>query len=71
MQFKDRIKGKKYHGGDIPDDADFYMYGLLKSKTNARTFENFIHKEGGITIEKWLIKMSVLCKYEDRFYANE
>jgi len=71
LEFRDRIKGKNYHGGDVPDDCDFYMYGLLKSKMNARTFENFVKKEGGYTVEKWIIKMSLLCKYENRYYANE
>jgi hypothetical protein len=68
--FSDRIGDNKFHGGDTPDDCDFHVFGVLKAKFGARTFERFVEKECGRSIDKWLIRMNMLCKYEERFFID-
>ena len=69
--WSERVGKMSFHGDDRPDYADLYLYGVLKSKMNARSFEVFIEKEFPRNVQTWLIKMDGLCQYQKRYYIND
>jgi hypothetical protein len=44
-EWDERLNNQSFHGGDSPDDADFEMYAVLKSKYNSKTFQRFLEKK--------------------------
>jgi len=59
-----RIQGKKFHGGEDPDEADFEMYALIKSKYNSRSFRRLIENESADKFYRWFVRMQVKCAYD-------
>jgi len=67
-QWEERLTGKKYHGGESPDEADFALYALLKTKHNSTSFQKFIENQIPSKAYSWFVRMQMNCKYEkERF----
>lgn len=68
--FVERMQDQKYHGGTQPDDADFTVYGMIKSKTGSESFTSFLKREAPPKFNEWLRLMDIKCKYQDRNYEG-
>lgn len=62
------LRKNPFHGGDSPDEADFFMFGILKSRIISSSFSKFIEEQMPIHMADWMAKMDGLCRYEQRSY---
>jgi hypothetical protein len=58
-----------YHGGESPDEADFLMFGVLKSRVMSSSFNRFLEDEMSRQMADWFAKMDGICRYEQREYS--
>lgn len=66
--WEERLDGQNYHGGEFPDEADFALYALIKTKYNSNSFQKFIENQIPRKAYSWFVRMQINCKYEiDRF----
>lgn len=68
--FTERLQSNKFHGGDMPDEADFTVYGILKSKTGSESFTSFLKREASPKFLHWLRLMDTKCKYQEYNYEG-
>jgi hypothetical protein len=61
-------RANAFHGGESPDEADFLMYGVLKSRLMSSSFSKFVDDEMSRPMADWLAKMDGLCRFEQREY---
>lgn len=67
-QWEERLNGQSYHGGESPDEADFALYALLKTKHNSTSFQKFLENKISNKAYGWFVRMQMNCKYEkERF----
>lgn len=64
-QWENRLNGENFHGGKSPDEADFALYALLKTKHNSISFKRFLENEIPRNAYSWFIRMQVNCKYDE------
>ena len=70
-QWEKRLNGQNFHGGDTPDEADFALYSLIKTKYNSISFQKFLENKIPRKAYNWFIRMQMNCKYEhDRFIVE-
>eukprot|EP01016_Furgasonia_blochmanni_P039905 TRINITY_DN5022_c0_g1_i1.p1 TRINITY_DN5022_c0_g1~~TRINITY_DN5022_c0_g1_i1.p1 ORF type:complete len:136 (+),score=21.78 TRINITY_DN5022_c0_g1_i1:65-472(+) len=60
------IQHNGFHGGAEPDEADFAMFALLKTKANSRSFQRFIENKFPDAVWRWFIRMQMRCVYEEQ-----
>jgi hypothetical protein len=66
-QWGDRVGNRKFHGGTEPDEADFAVYAVIKTKYNSSSFRRFLEKSCPDKAYTWFIRMQIACKYENDF----
>lgn len=59
-----------YYGGDKPDEADFMLFGVLKSRTMCPSFNRFLEDEMPRQLSKWYDRMNGHCSYTEREYMD-
>jgi hypothetical protein len=67
-----RLNNKPFHGGDIPDAADFKLYSMIRKFSNCRKINFKLKKLSEENIEfmkfeDWSSKMFILCS-RDNYY---
>jgi len=63
-EWGNRIGNKDFHGGNEPDEADFSVFAVIKTKYNSRSFQRFLERDCPVKVEKWFIRMQIKCKYD-------
>ena len=76
-----RLNGNPFHGGDVPDQADFKLYAIMRKYLNCRKI-NFLNKSLAsgtnknivdeknldfVKFDDWLSRMALLCS-RNNFY---
>jgi len=63
-EWGDRLGKKSFHGGKEPDEADFAVFAVIKTKYNSRSFQIFLERDCPDKVYTWLVRMQLLCKYD-------
>ena len=58
----ERLNLNPFHGGDVPDDADFKVYSVIRKFRNCNKMNNMINKVKTNLFSDWEAKMDLLCQ---------
>lgn len=71
-EWVERLNNNPFHGGDVPDDADFQVFSLLNKYSNCNRINIFLREASSLKFSDWSAKMNLLCKrYTNPFNKSE
>jgi hypothetical protein len=66
-----RLNNNPFHGGDIPDEADFKLYSLIKKFTQCRNIHYAFKRIQNLKFDDWVSRMSLLCTRSSYYNIRE
>jgi hypothetical protein len=66
-----RLNENPFHGGDVPDAADFKLYSLFRKSSYYRDLHFKIKKLKNMKFDDWYSKMDMLCQRGDYYNIKE
>lgn len=70
-KFVSRLNKNSFHGGDIPDAADFRLYAIIRKYTVCRGINSDIKKLENYHFDDWISRMNILCMRSNFYNIRE